>query len=621
MAVTFGKNLPALSATRLLNQTTNSLQDVTKRLSSGIRIHDDSLGQALSSKFNNQNRVFSQAYRNVSDGISFMSVADAALGEATNLVTRMGELANQAANGSLSKTERLALQSELTALDQEMRRITQGASFNGRMVFRTDPNDKAGFLIYDGTGGMSEGAVGATDARGRYVQYSTTMDLSSKKRFFDTETDSVINLDLSDALAGGMVGSSSVVGFTLDNEVVLQIESATGSDLFLYDFEAESYTQLTASQDSSDATRAVLSADGNTVLFQSETLYQNGGTKDDVTGTTPGTPRMFALDLSSGKIYTNDEEINGVVASQLAISADGTKATYRDSTGHRFIDLGNDSMGASSLVESSFIIVAGITSSGKIIGSSVFDLAGNGNSVRNFFEVDGATGTANQITSFTDSDSMLLDNMSFDGSFLNFAATGDYTGENGDSSYEFFRLDITNGEVSQLSNINLSTISNVAFAADGSKAFATVDGEDVYSFDLRPGSSTLDLQLGFGDEGSIQATLTDIRSTLSGLGSIQITSQAAAQEAVDLLAENLTTLTSLRGEIGATISRLDHSQRLVGRQRDELAEADSKIRDIDVASETALFTALSIKQQAGTAMLAQANLQPELAARLLELST
>lgn len=133
MAITINTNTAALSAQRYLAQTTAKLGRTFERLSSGLRIvraSDDAAGLAIADSLRADSRVASQAIRNASDGISLVSIADGALNEIGNILTRMAELAEQSANGTLSTSQRSALQSEFAALGSEIERITVTTEFN-----------------------------------------------------------------------------------------------------------------------------------------------------------------------------------------------------------------------------------------------------------------------------------------------------------------------------------------------------------------------------------------------------------------------------------------------------------------------------------------------------------
>ena len=134
MAITIGSNIASLQAQRRLSQATESLGTTYEKLSSGQRINkasDDAAGLAIADSLRANQRVATVAIRNANDGISTIGIADAALGEIGNVLSRLAELAEQSANGVFSTVQRSALQNEFTALGSEIERIAVTTEFNG----------------------------------------------------------------------------------------------------------------------------------------------------------------------------------------------------------------------------------------------------------------------------------------------------------------------------------------------------------------------------------------------------------------------------------------------------------------------------------------------------------
>jgi flagellin len=134
MTITAASNVVSVRAQRQLESTTRELGTVFERLSSGLRINsakDDPAGLALADSLRADARIASVATRNANDGISVTSVTDAALGEISNILTRMLELATQSANGVYTVDQRSALSSEFIALGSEIERIAVTTEFNG----------------------------------------------------------------------------------------------------------------------------------------------------------------------------------------------------------------------------------------------------------------------------------------------------------------------------------------------------------------------------------------------------------------------------------------------------------------------------------------------------------
>ncbi len=137
MAVSIGSNIASLQAQRRLNATADQLSGTYAKLSSGQRITkaaDDAAGLSVADTLRSNARMSAVAVRNANDGISFIAIADGALNEIGNILTRMSELATQANNGTFSTDQRTALNDEADKLTQEITRIAAVTSFNGNQI-------------------------------------------------------------------------------------------------------------------------------------------------------------------------------------------------------------------------------------------------------------------------------------------------------------------------------------------------------------------------------------------------------------------------------------------------------------------------------------------------------
>lgn len=128
-------NMNAMNAHRNMGVNNNNAAKAMEKLSSGLRINragDDAAGLAISEKMRGQIRGLDQASRNAQDGISLIQTAEGALNETTNILQRMRELSVQAANDTNATTDRQAIQTELSALHEEISRIADTTKFNGK---------------------------------------------------------------------------------------------------------------------------------------------------------------------------------------------------------------------------------------------------------------------------------------------------------------------------------------------------------------------------------------------------------------------------------------------------------------------------------------------------------
>jgi flagellin len=135
--------LRAQNGGRVANQ---ALQVAMERLSSGKRINsakDDAAGLAIASSMTAQIRGMNQAVRNSNDGISFAQTAEGALGEVSNMLQRIRELAVQSKSGTYSAADRTNLNAEASALQAQIADILTNTKFNGVAVFDYAATDTA----------------------------------------------------------------------------------------------------------------------------------------------------------------------------------------------------------------------------------------------------------------------------------------------------------------------------------------------------------------------------------------------------------------------------------------------------------------------------------------------
>lgn len=134
MALFVNTNVSSLNAQRQLTNSGTSLDVSFERLSSGFRINraaDDAAGLQISDRLTSQIQGLNQAVRNANDAISLTQTAEGALSEVTNSLQRIRQLAVQSQSGINSSADRTALQSEVSALKQEISRIGTDTQFGG----------------------------------------------------------------------------------------------------------------------------------------------------------------------------------------------------------------------------------------------------------------------------------------------------------------------------------------------------------------------------------------------------------------------------------------------------------------------------------------------------------
>ncbi len=210
MPQTINTNMFSLNAQRNLNKSQGAMGNAIQRLSSGLRINsakDDAAGLAVAEGITSKIRGLDVAARNSNDGISLAQTAESALGQITNNLQRIRELAVQSSNGTLGDTERGYLQTEVDELTSEVKRIVDDTEFNGNKLF-------AGSSTVDIQVGANSGekiSITTSDLT-TLNAYSGTISISSQsdaEAVLDTASGSSTGMD---ADIGSVINARSQMG-------------------------------------------------------------------------------------------------------------------------------------------------------------------------------------------------------------------------------------------------------------------------------------------------------------------------------------------------------------------------------------------------------------------------
>jgi len=156
MALTILNNIASIAAENQLTITSNNLQSTLFQLSSGSRINsgaDDAAGLAIANGLGANISALTQSARNANDGVGSLQVADGALAQVTTLLNRAVTLATESATGTVSNSQRGALDAEYQAIQAEINRIGSNTNYNGGQVFTASPTS---IYISDGVGNTQQ---------------------------------------------------------------------------------------------------------------------------------------------------------------------------------------------------------------------------------------------------------------------------------------------------------------------------------------------------------------------------------------------------------------------------------------------------------------------------------
>ena len=155
-------NVSALNAQYYLANTNKEMEQSMQRLSSGFKVNsaaDDAAGLAIAGRMEAQTRGLTMAIKNANDAVSLAQTAEGALGEVTNMLQRIRELAVNSANSTLNDSDRLSLDNEVQALKAEIDRVGSTTTFNSQTLL--DGSYSGKFQIGDKDGQTVDLKIGS----------------------------------------------------------------------------------------------------------------------------------------------------------------------------------------------------------------------------------------------------------------------------------------------------------------------------------------------------------------------------------------------------------------------------------------------------------------------------
>lgn len=667
MSLVINSNIMSLNAQRNLTSSLNEQNQAMERLTSGKRINsaaDDAAGLSIASRMTSQISGLNQAVRNANDGQSLIQTAEGALDESTNILQRMRELSVQSANGTYDSGNRSTMNAEISQLVAELDRISETTSFNGQNVLDgslgsvtlqvgSEANQtiemKIGAMDSKslGLGSTSADVMGASITKASISLENNTATINGQSimaigETYDGTTDNVG--ELVDAINTNVSGVSA--------STYAELTATTAGDGIL----VEGTDTLTVTLTKLDGTTAAISVtDTDSLESLVDKLNEEGGGLLSASITDDNKLSISAENVASVGITDAGGAAGTIAASteaSIALSSDsgeditierGSAGNSADLTalGFRESNAAGVIEGAASDGGTTTLAAGDVTINGVKVGAgesgalqdtvaAINDVSDESGVTANAFtsvEIDTATnstgaGTAaaftiNGVTIAAGADAKLSTTVTQ----IN-AKTAE-TGITAVLSGSELRLE---GDVASI------TFGDDAGASDNGADFAAVLGAGLAAAtDVNDGVGGVKLTSDSGSPISVDVTangalatgLLDANTTANGafgtsLSSIDISTAAGAQKAIGVIDNALETINSTRGDLGAVANRLDFTVSNLSNVAENVSEARSRIEDADFAEESANLSRAQVLQQAGTAMLAQANAAPQQVLSLLQ---
>lgn len=608
--ISIGSNVQSLVVQRQLDRATALVSSTSERLASGQRINrasDDAAGLSVSMSLSTDARVFNQAIRNLNDGISAISIADGASEQLSTILTRISELAEQSANGTINNRQRLSLDREAKALRLEFNRIIDTTQFNGvnllgdklAAIRLSDGSRSTRFALNVGSLNLGTGKAGTLDMSGGGGFQG------GRAEFVDLDGDGVKDRVVSDS--SGVITISKGTG---EGNFTVQKSFSVGQDGLLYsgDFDGDGDSDI-GFFGSSNSTLYVLSSNGNGTLGAPVAVYASGNAPlavrdidgDGITDfvTQSGSTIRTYLGTQQGSFRLSQATL-GQAQSVTAFDMDGdSKLDLIQSDGTKwYVSLGNGD--GTFRASRSFANTNNVHAVGDVNGDGRDDIVSN-DGVSYYVSLSTGSSFTNLSPSYSfgtpGPSGMALGDLNNDGNLDIVALDGDNTPYilvgNGNGTFQAARdAGIGGGPVGSYGELELTDANN--------------DGVlDIYLSDQ---------YLGTENDGYLFMQRT--KST-SRLNEINLQTRSGSLAALDYMNSSRSALSLSRSTLGAQERRVSSALENLRTSRENYIAADSRIKDADVASEAATAIQSKVRQQFASAILAQANSSPGLALQLL----
>lgn len=571
MGMVVQHNLNALSAYNKLNTNVAGLKKSSEKLSSGYRINragDDAAGLAISEKMRSQIRGLNQAVRNSQDGINMIQTFEGAAQETHSILQRMKELASESANGTYdNSTDRAAIQLEFDQLNDELNQIAD-TDFNGTVALN-------GGVMADGTkavGGRVDYTAGVTDVKeltandvviGKYgyagtnnetVTFTATKDKDGKVTWTANKG------------ALGTVTDKTEGGFTYDGAVfAFDTDKVNTGDTITVDF-----TKKTAAVAAS-APAAIGYTNSNTKAASSL-----GALTAVEAGAKPASESARDdINALNGATISYETDADGKVTKATVTLKDGTSFNSVDNAAPTGI---KDKYGIA-VANGKITIARWDADATTPAAANVFEIAAGGT----IKKADAASQKGELTIAF--SDAKFADEVAGD-------------------------VKVTASKVSEANSYGNSTAQMTYSDSITLQTGARTKDSVNFSFKYNADETA--------DMGELKANL-NLSARADGLNTenLSLATQKDANYAIDQIDKAINKTSMVRATFGSIQNRLEHKIDNLTTTSTNLQEAESSIRDTDMASEMMNYTKFNILQQAAQSMLAQANQQPQSILQLL----
>lgn len=628
-------NMVMMNAERQTGLVTKKKNKSTEKLSSGYKINraaDDAAGLSISEKMRRQIRGLTKAAENCQDGISLVQVADGALNETQDILQRMNELAVKSANGTNTEVDRQAIDAERKQLVMELNRIANTTTFNEEIYPLLGQGKKASEwvqpmktisyedVVFDDIKLIGSGTI-SKEVADTYVGWSPFENVadydSLKLQAVIDDKDHLFSQDTYSLIYGDGSTSHSKIRLTDISEIILHTPNPEQYEVDMSDFtyDVGSY-QFDESSRTWSRSFSWMSPNGNLGATVTEKVQIDDANKNYIItneivpkGTKlAGFEFMINLDTAYNDndrcegYYTDGKELEKYSIYKNTNSNSLTNGYFMsnlDSTMPSVYEAA-DYPESISIINRDFQDMLPFTEKISFAGSKpVISIGqfGNGSEQWDYFEGEGTNRLLGQNAIGTDRTMSLIWST---GNTTTALSIANQVALQNIKNYSFT---YTYGVENVKRDVNLPPVPSKVWRT---KEVPDMDAPPVLVETYYP--DELRIQAGvdpiYGN--GIYVNLVDATADTLGVGDVNLSTQEGSEEAIDKIKNAIRTTSNYRSYFGAVQNRMEHTINNLRNIQENTQDAESRIRDTDVATEMVEFSNLSILQQAGTSMMSNA---------------
>ena len=586
------------------NANNKAIEDTARALSTGLRAAsaaDDAAGFAMGINLSAQAAGVDRAIRNSQDGVSMLQTAEGALSQINSMLQRMRELAVQSANDSLTTQDRGYIQLEIDELKKNIDNVASNTTFNCKRLL--DGSSSAIWSSDDAKTKLSvSGAVTAIDQFGQKnpVAGNYKIEITAKTGKAEVQKSNIFELEISEEYLSEETASN---GETVQ---VMRMRQKTAT-----------LRDMAAFKDNSGA--FILNEPQKIKIIQGD-----GKTAEVV---------LYAEDT----LYDVSKKINNAIADDLG------QARYADNK-ENFCSISSGALGTSEAVrhsetEYSRAYVRDIDEDSETYGQVILNQFGTPEEITPGDYGDYSKEDLDALLSFRDEVTTSRATLVIRSAVAGAEGKLTFTSENNDlinalnlntiqeAEENKFSVSVYDAHTNRTIAENLTpdgnrvdsvispnialefdTMANVKSVWDNeTKRYILQNDGKSYSTIVHIDDRSTSFQIGQNLGEDIYINIGDMRAEALGLNKIDVSTRSRASESITLLDQAIHKVSSQRSKIGAYQNELEYNANSLTQTSLHLQEAESRLKDADMAKEYMEFIKLQILNGTGSSMLAQAN--------------